>query len=702
MSRLTAFIEDLRLGHLANRLAHSGDIVLAVFVLGIVAMMLVPLPTPLLDVLLTTNIALGATILVVAIYVPDATRIASFPAILLLTTLFRLGLNVSTTRLILLDADAGEVVRAFGSFVAGGNLVVGLVIFLILTVIQFVVITKGAERVAEVAARFTLDALPGRQLAIDADFRAGLADLGEMQRRRNALQRESQLYGAMDGAMKFVKGDAIAGIVITVLNLAGGLAIGVFQRGMEPERAVRVFSLLTIGDGLVSQIPALLISVSAGMVVTRVASEDRATHLGHDIGAQLLAEPRAIAIVAGLFAVLALVPGLPAVPFLLLALMAGGLAATLIRARARRGDATARSEVRAEEGTRMGPDGGFAVPLLVTVGPALAARLPRNSRGRLLGDETDALRSEIQNDLGFLLPPVDVRVANTVDPEGFIVLLDEAPVHAARIPVGRRLVDETAESLAILQIGAEAAVDPASGRPAAWIATQDEAAALAAGLRVRSPADLAQAHLGAILRRHAHELLGLQETQALLDRLAVSHPDLVAAVVPEFASVFQTAEVLRRLLRERVPIRDLPGILEALAEAARHETDPLELSEHVRTRLGRTLCARSAREGRLRVHTVDPEIELAIRESIRRTTTGSYLGLSPDMEADIRAAVRRVLGPTGTSAVVLTEGEVRPYLRRLVELDFPNVEVLATREIAAEFVLEPVGVIALSGVGTFG
>ena len=705
MSRFAVLLRDLRSGNVEKVLTHYSDVILAGLIMSIVGMMLIPLPTQLLDVLLTTNIAIATTILMVAIYVQDATKIASFPTILLITTLFRLGLNVSTTRLILLQANAGEVVRAFGSFVAGGNIVVGAVIFLILTLIQFVVITKGAERVAEVSARFTLDALPGKQMSIDADFRAGLFDVHEARRRRNSLQRESQLYGAMDGAMKFVKGDAIAGIIITIINIIGGLSIGVLQRGMEVGKAAQTYSILTIGDGLVSQIPALLISVSAGIVVTRVASEESETHLGKDIGQQILAQPKAIAIVAVLLGLLGVVPGLPTVPFVLLALITGGIAYGLFKTRRLADEAAALPTDEDDLGSE--PGYSLTVPILVQVSEGLTALIDREGEGgRILAQKVPELRNSLYFDLGVLFPPIQIRGKQPIDGEGFVVRLKEVPVYSGTVPADRRLVDESAESLATFQLGAEEAIHPATGKPAAWIPLDKEEDARAAGLRVYSPAELLVVHIAGFLRNYAHEFVGLQEVRTMLDQLAESHPSLVDEIVPKVVNLFQVTEVLQRLVRERVSIRDLKGILESLGEWGRVETDSLQLTELVRSSLSRPLCFRHARpDGKLLVYTVDPEIQQAVSESIRRTTTGNYLGLSPDMQADILEAIRRELGPrpaTAPPAVVLVENDVRPYLRRLVELEFPEAAVLSMRELTPELVPQPVGTISLSGAGMFG
>ena len=712
MSFFSEIGADLRAGRVEKVLTKYSDILLAAFIMSIVGMMLIPLPTGLLDILLTTNICVAATILMVAIYIGDATRIASFPTILLITTLFRLGLNVSTTRLILLQADAGEVVRAFGAFVAGGNIVVGVVIFLILTIIQFVVITKGAERVAEVSARFTLDALPGKQMSIDADFRAGLFDIHEARRRRNTLQRESQLYGAMDGAMKFVKGDAIAGIIITIINILGGLSIGTLQRGMEAAKAAQTYSLLTIGDGLVGQIPALLISVAAGIVVTRVASEDEESHLGKDIGQQILAQPKAIAIVAVLLLLLGIVPGLPTIPFLFLALISGAISFGLFKTQ-RLADAAAEEDLEEETEDLSGEPGySLAVPVMVQVSESLTGHIDRDGEGgQVLATRIPELRNSLYYDLGVIFPPIQIRGNQPLPDGAFTIYLKEVPVYQGSIPTDKLMVDESAENLSILQLSAEEAQHPASGRPAAWIPVEQREQAEAAGMTVLDPAELLVLHVAGFFKQYPEEFLGLQEVRTLLDRLSESHPSLVDEIVPKVVNLFQVTEVLQRLVRESVSIRDLKSILEAIGEAGRmlgdlaRGADSMQLAEQVRSELGRQICFRYARaDGKLIVYTVEGEIQQAVSESIRQTTTGNYLGLSPDMQADILEAIRRELGDrpaTAQAPVVLVEAEVRPYLKKLVELEFPLAAVISMRELTPELIPQPIGMISITGQSLF-
>jgi type III secretion protein V len=655
----------LKVGDVRALLARYADLALAALVVSIVGMMIVPLPTPLLDLLISVNIAAAVTLLLVAIYVSDALKIATFPTLLLLTTLFRLALEVSATRLILLHADAGEVIRAFGNFVVAGNLVVGAVIFLILTMIQFIVISKGSERVAEVAARFTLDAMPGKQMSIDAELRAGHIDHNEARRRRAALARESQLFGSMDGAMKFVKGDAIAGIVVLAVNIVGGLIVGILQRGMDAGAAARTYTVLTIGEGLVSQIPALVISTAAGLIVTRVASEasgEEGGQLGRDIGLQVTAQPKALAITAGLLGLLAIVPGLPAAPFLILGLALGALSWRLMRLPAARAVTAGGVSLPASRAGGPAPSATaeeaalspVLTPIAVEVAGELGARLgPDGSGPGLFATEiVPRLRERLFADLGLPLPAVRLRpgVAG-LGATAYVLRLNEVPLARGEIP-------REAWSTAGPQLG-------------------DEVLAL--------------------LRRYGHELFGLDEAQALLDALERTHPTLVREVVPKLVTLVLLTDVLRRLIEEGISLRNLRDILGALAEWAPHERDPVALTEHVRGALRRAITYRHAGEGGvLAAYLLDPMIEDTIRDSVQKTATGNYLALEPQLSRDIVAAVGRAVGPgAGGGAVLLTGAEIRRYVRRLIETDHPDLAVLSFQELAPEAQIRPIARISV-------
>ena len=644
----------------------GAELVLAMVVISIVAMMIVPLPTHLLDLLLATNLSLAVAILLVVLYVPDALGIATFPTLLLLTTLFRLALNVSSTRLILLQADAGDVIHAFGAFVVRGNYVVGAVVFLILTIIQFIVIAKGGERVAEVAARFVLDAMPGKQMAIDAEQRAGTIDGNEARRRRRSLARESQFYGSMDGAMKFVKGDVIASLVITVINILGGLAIGVGQHGMPAVDALKKYGLLTIGDGLVSQIPALVLSTAAGVLVTRTASEEPDTPLGEELARQLFGMPKALRVAAGFVFLLALVPGLPALPFIVIA------AALLLIARAR-GKAMTRDDERAAvEPTQKAQQAGHGragpafVPMVVPWSIDLSASLEellddksdRNDetpglRGRITG-----LREQIFAELGVPLPAPRVRVAPNLTDRTFALSLFEVPARVVEVP---KSVADADVAAFVLERTAE------------------------------------------VLRSRAADFLGLSETQRLLDELEQFAPAVVRNVVPKPVTLTLLADILRRLVEEGVSIRDLRAILENLATLATTEKDPLNLSEQLRAQMRRAVTHKLTRGmHQLGVITLDPLIEDTVRRAVTRTPAGAFLTLAPAAGRDIILAVKRAVAESAQPphhVVILTQPDIRRFVKKMVESELPGVTVTSYAELLPEVALRPLARANLAGIG---
>ncbi len=644
----------------------GAELGLALLVLSVVAMMIVPLPTWLLDGLLATNLSLSVAVLLVVIYAPDALSIATFPTVLLLTTLFRLGLNVSSARLILLQANAGDVIGAFGHFVVRGNYVVGGVIFLVLTIIQFVVIAKGSERVAEVGARFVLDAMPGKQMAIDAELRAGSIDGAEARRRRRILARESQFYGAMDGAMKFVKGDVIAQVVITLVNLLGGLAIGVLQRGMPAVDALKRYGLLTIGDGLVSQIPALVLSTSAGVLVTRVASEDADTPLGQELARQLFGAPKALRIASAFVLLLALVPGLPTLPFLVVAtllfLAAQARSKHLEHAASGDPDAARESAVKGARRAELS-----FVPIVVPwslelsrdAEPTSGDDASRTPVLTALRTSIADLREQLFDELGVPLPQARVRVAEGLPPRHAIVSLFEVPTRLVTWP-------ETATAEDIVRRITEETV--------------------------------------LVLRARASEFLGLTETQRLLDELEQLAPATVRTVTPKPVSLPLLADVLRRLLEERVSIRDLRAILESLAQLAGGEKDPLTLTELVRAHLRRPLTFKLTRGApSLGVVLLDPAIEDTVRRAIQRTPTGSFLALAPAVSRDLLASLRRAsdeASSDGSGPVVfLTQPDVRRFVRKLLESDLPDALVVNFAELLPEITLRPLARATLVGIG---
>ncbi len=642
--------QGLGVGTKRSRLGIA-DAALAGFVVAIVGLMVVPLPTWLLDLLIASNLALSVAVLLVALYVGEALKIAAFPTLLLITTLFRLALNVSSTRLILLQADAGEVIRAFGQFVVRGNYVVGGVVFLILTIIQFVVIAKGSERVAEVGARFTLDAMPGKQMAIDAELRSGSIDGNEARRRRRTLLRESQFYGAMDGAMKFVKGDVIASLIITVINILGGLAIGVGQRDMELGAALKRYGLLTIGDGLVTQIPALVLATAAGVLVTRVASEESETPLGAELASQLFGQPQALRVGSFFVLGLAVIPGLPGLPFLVI----GGL--MLLASRARQQSlraATVQPEpiqrrAGAEAQPRFVP---LVVPWSVEVAKDLEPFLDDDVRGSEvrragLRAALGACREIVFRERGVPLPPGRATVSETLPARHILLSLHELPAQLIALPAS--LPDNELAQRLLLEL----------------IPT---------------------------LERRAQDFLGLSETQGLLDELEQIAPASVRQVVPKPITLVQLTDILRRLVEERVSVRDLRAILEALSLVGAAEKDPLTLAEFVRLQLRRPIShslTRGARE--LPVFLLDGHIEEAVRGAITRTPAGSFLALAPVASRDIVAAIKRALAqhPDAAPQVLLTQPDIRRYVRKLLEPELPELRVISFNELLPEIAIKP-------------
>jgi type III secretion protein V len=653
-------------GKLFGRSIGVADVGLAVLVVSVVAMMIVPLPTWLLDVLLATNLSLSVAILLVVLYVPDALAIATFPTVLLLTTLFRLALNVSSSRLILLQADAGEVIKAFGNFVVRGNYVVGAVVFLILTIIQFVVIAKGGERVAEVGARFVLDAMPGKQMAIDAELRSGSIDGNEARRRRRALARESQFYGSMDGAMKFVKGDVIASLIITIVNILGGLAIGVAQKGLPVVVALKRYGLLTIGDGLVSQIPALVLSTAAGVLVTRTASEEPDTPLGEELGKQLFGTPKALQVAAVFIALLAIVPGLPTAPFLILAAALFFIARSRTKSlaqEARVAEEPAAPATASKRGVTFTP---IVTPWSVDVSEDLAPLLDelRATSGEDrpgLRAALGALRETIFGTLGVPLPAPRVRSMVGLPSRHVLVALHEVPAKLFAIP--RDLSDEET-----------------------------------VGFVTRATTEL--------LENRAADFLGMAETQKLLDELEQYSPAVVRNVVPKPISLQLLADVLRRLVEERVGVRDLRAVLEALAVVGGQEKDPLALTEFVRAQFRRAITYRLTRgAAHLAVLTLDPMIEDTIRRAVTRTPNGAFLTLAPAAARDVITSIRRAVGEATAASpeaapVLLTQPDIRRFVRKLIDVEMPQVHVVSFAELLPEVTLRPVARASLVGIGS--
>ena len=680
-----------------DRITQYSDVLFAVALIGMISVMIIPMPPALLDILLTFNIAFSLTILLLTIYVTNPLQLSVFPGLLLVLTLMRLSLNVATTRLILGEAYAGEVISAFGEFVVKGNYILGLVIFLIIVIIQFVVITKGAGRVAEVAARFTLDAMPGKQMAIDADLNAGLITEEDARTRRENISREADFYGAMDGASKFVRGDAVAGILITVVNILGGLGIGVLQRGMSAADAGQTYTILTIGDGLVSQIPALITSIAAGIIVTRSTSKD---NLGTDLARELTAKPRAIVIAAGVLIAFAAVPGLPSVPFLLLGGITGAIAFFANRDQQREEDAEVEAaEAEAEKPEEKPEDYLHLDPLEITLGYGLIPLVDPAQGGDLL-DRITMLRKSTALELGVVIPPIRIRDDITFGPNQYAIKIRGVQIAGGELQPRNLLAMDPGYVEGDIE-GTDT-TEPAFGLPAKWIAESAREQAELLGYTVVEPPDVLATHLTEVLKSHAHEILTRQDTRSLIDRVKEKSPTVVDELVPELLSVGGVQKVLENLLKEQVPVLDMQTILETLADYAPITKDPEILTEYVRTTLGRTICQRyQNEEGSLPVLTVAPDMEQQLADAMHSTPSGIKVILPPDVSGRLLEAVAQridAMVANNQQPVVLTAPNIRPAFRRLTEATFPSMAVLSYNEIVPGVEVFSVGMVAFEGI----
>ena len=663
------------------------DALLAAAVVGIVAMMIIPLPTFLLDILIVVNITFSLTILLLTLNVRDPVEFNAFPPLLLIATLFRLGLNVSASRLVLLEAHAGDVINAFGNVVVGGNTVVGIVVFLILVVIQYVVITNGAGRVSEVAARFTLDAMPGKQMSIDADLNAGLISADDARARRRAIEKEAEFYGSMDGASKFVKGDAIAAMVVIVVNIVGGLAIGVVQLGFDIGHALQTYTVLTVGDGLVNEISALLVSVATGILVTRSSSVDG---LGSDLSGQLLHKPRLFVVIGAILLVVAVVPGFPTLVFgsTGVIVMVGGWLASQ-RAEAALAGAAAAALLPDLPAAPQLTSGETAIealkvePMELQVGYGLVGLVDGTGSGGGLVERIGLIRRQVAAELGLIVPTVRIRDDLVLEPDAYVVSLRGSEIARGRIDPARLLCMDPA--------GGELAVDgapttePVFGLPAVWISVADRERADGLGYTVVDAASVLATHLAETIRRHASEILGRAETSQLLDGLKADQPGLVDELVPALVTVGDIQKVLQALLRERVPIRDLVTICEAIGDAARTTKEPLFIVEAVRHALARPLSSRfRGTDGAIHAVAVAPVLDSRLGSSVQ--IQPGYVGFDlsgTDSRSTIEAVEQAVatLTAAGHPAVLLCSTRIRLSLRHLVERQLPTLAVLSYEEI---------------------
>ena len=670
--------------------------------IGILMAMILPLPPIILDFFLALNISFAIVVLITTMYTKTPLEFNIFPSLLLVLTLFRLSLNVASTRLILLHGSegplaAGAIIMSFGNFVVGGNYVVGLIIFIILVLINFLVITKGAGRIAEVAARFALDAMPGKQMAIDADLNAGMIDEEEAGERRAAIARESEFHGAMDGASKFVRGDAIAGIIITMINIGAGFIIGVVQQGMEMSQALTNYTLLTVGDGLVSQIPALLISAAAGLLVSRSGAENK---MGKEFAKHLFSSSTPIFVGSVIVFGMGLIPGLPSIPFMTLGLTLGTIAWYFLRS----DEGMEEDELEEAPGEDELPGQPEDVDHLLTldtieleVGYGLISLVDKQQDGTLLG-RIRAIRRQFATEMGIIIPPIHIRDNLNLSPAQYRLLIKGVEAAGADLMVNHFLAMDPGGTAQAIE-GIET-VEPAFNLPALWIPQEREEEAKFAGYTVVDNSTVIATHLTEIVRNNAYNLLGRQDVQHLLDNLSKTSPKAVEELVPNILPIGVVQKVLQNLLRERISIRDLLTIVETLADFAPMGKDPDLLTEYVRQRIAKAMLAPYLQDNKtLEVLTLDPMVEEMLNKNITRTEHGSYLSLDPTMGIELVNAVSRQVEKViaiNTQPVIMTSPNIRRHFRKLIESSLPTVFVVSHAEIVDDMNLQALGKVSLS------
>jgi flagellar biosynthesis protein FlhA len=679
----------------------NADIGISLGIVGVLMVMIIPLPTPILDILLALNITVAVVILLMTVYVVKPLDFSLFPSLLLITTLFRLSLNIASTRLILLNGQggalaAGKIIKGFGSFVVGGNPTVGLVVFVILVIINFVVITKGSGRIAEVAARFTLDAMPGKQMSIDADLNAGLIDEDEARSRRMQISREAEFYGSMDGASKFVRGDAIAGILITLINIIGGLVIGVLQIGLELPVAVQNYTLLTIGDGLVSQVPALVISTGAGILVSRAASEG---NMGSELAKQFGIQPRALAMASGIIFLFALAPGMPFIPFTLLALVVF----LLSRNRFLIGKEKSIDEKAEDEGSEKETEPEDIERLLpldtleLEIGYSLIPLVDNKKQGNIL-DRIKTLRRQYALDMGIVMPSLHIRDNLELKPGEYAFCIRGNEIARGELMMDNLLAIDPGDVKS--KIEGIKTKDPAFGLPALWISPEKKADAQMAGYTVVELPSVLTTHLAELIRQYGYELLGRQEVQKLIDNVATDNPKVVEELIPGQLTLGATQKILQNLVREQVSIRDLLSILETLADYAPMTKDTDVLTEYVRQRLSRTLIKPYVDSGQtLKVLNLEPRTEEVLVNGVNQTEYGSYLALDPNQAKSIIEAIHREVEKTALKIerpVILCSTAIRRHLKKLCERFQVQVAVFSHNEIPNGLNVEALGEIGIS------
>ena len=686
------------------------DILLALLLMGIIFMIILPLPIFLVDMLIVTNLTIALVLLMMAVYIGSPLDFAAFPSVLLLSTLFRLALSITTTRLILLQADAGQVVETFGNFVVAGNLIIGMVIFLIITVVQFIVVTKGAERVAEVSARFSLDAMPGKQMSIDGDMRAGVIDMDEARRRRSRVEKESQMYGSMDGAMKFVKGDAIAGIIIIGVNLIGGLSVGIFQRGMSLAEAANLYSILTIGDGLVQQIPGLIIALTAGIIVTRVDSEESSSNLADNISGQIIGKPRSIIVAGGIVVLFAFVPGFPTPAFLLIsgALISLGLLAERTQKRAlmkKQEDfssivpSSTEKKIDSDEDTTgaLSEQESFSLimPLLIDMAPPLREMLDMKSLNR----ELLKVRRALYLDLGVPFPGIHLRFnENIVEPGRYIMMMNEVPVGQGELRGNALFFTDDLDQLSLLDIPHQGGEPFLPDLKTTWVDSSYLNQLERSRLSFLGSSRILTYHLSHVLTRYAQDFVGIQETEYLLSQTALSMPDLTKEV-QRTLPIHTIADIFRRMVAENISIRNMRLILEALVEWGQKEKDTVLLVEYIRSELKRYISHKySSVQNIISAYILDQDLEEQVRSAIRQTSAGNYLALDTEVSHRIVIKVKQTVGDMSLKThrpVLLTAFDIRRYVRKIIENELYDLVVLSYQDLTPEVTVQPLDRIAL-------
>ncbi len=680
-------------------LTKRSDLMVAILLMSIVFMMILPLPPEVVDVLIGLNMGIAVILLMVSIYITSPLEIVAFPAILLITTIFRLALSIAITRLILLDGDAGKIVEAFGNFVVGGNLIVGIVIFLIITIVQFLVITKGSERVAEVGARFSLDGMPGKQMSIDSDMRAGSINMEEAHKRRQAVEKESQMFGSMDGAMKFVKGDAIAGLIIICVNMLGGVSIGVFQQGMTVGEALELYTILTIGDGLIAQIPALIISVTAGIIVTRVTT-DESENLGSDIGKQITSKPAALMISGALLLGFAIIPGFPTLTFLALAgiVGGGGFALNKLKNKTTQEDATSgvvtggMGDTPNTSGKTVDPkkpqDFELTVPIIVELSDTVQKVL----NIKLLNEEVATIRQALFMDLGVPFPGIHLRFNKGQDEAGYRVLLQETPIARGQFKKDHVLVINQLDQLQILDLPIVEAEQFLPRGHLTWVPAEYVSLLKDMNISYMELPNILSYHLSFMLKKYANEFVGLQETKAILSTIEEKYGELVKEV-QRLLPLQKIAEIFQRLVNEDISIRNLRVILESLVEWAQKEKESVMLTEYVRINLKRYISYKySNGQNILPAYLLDHEVEDAIRNGIRQTSAGSYLALDPRLSAKMIKNIADNVGDLSQvthKPVLVVSMDIRRYVRKLIEPELYDLPVLSFQELTPDITVQP-------------